>query len=102
MQSAREALHLAAGIFEIPFDDLLQSTRVLGVAVQELGRSDVIRQRSPLSVAMVEALESHLNDENADAKERVLAGAGFFVLFCRTHVGDTAKSTTEHGHGEGP
>ena len=82
-------------MFEVFIGDFLGSTRVRGIAVQELGRRDVFRQRSPFTVAMVEALEAVVENADADARERVLAGASLFVLFCRTRVGDTAKSAIE-------
>lgn len=95
LQSAREALHLAGTLLEVPFRHLLESSRLRGIAFQELGRKAVLRQRSPLTASMVMDLELLVASTAADRSKRIIAGTALFILFGRARVGDIARATME-------
>ena len=93
-QAAREALNLTAAMFEIADKSFGSSARIRGVAVRELERKQVTKQRAPLTVPMVSTLED-LFFRTDEGVKRILIGNLLFILFARARVGDMAKSDFE-------
>ena len=92
----RQALHFLGGLFGMDLTAIKASTRLTGLTVALLMTRGAIRQRSPLSVPMVIALEKLvLRDDGAGSFEALVAGAALFALYSRARVGDLAKCTVE-------
>ena len=72
---------------------MLSSQRLKGAALTNLRRRPLLRQRAPLSVAMVVALERSALEK--DDRDSILSSAILFTLFSRTRVGDMRRSNVE-------
>ena len=90
----RETINWMGGLFSFDVAATASSARVRGQAVRLLRTRGVLRQRDPLTVSMVEALEKVIH-EDADDYETVVAGSALFILYARARVGDVARSMVE-------
>ena len=92
----REAVNFLQGVFEIDVSNIRLSSRVMGMAVQLLRSKTETKQRRPLTVPMVVALEmaviksSDLLDVNL-----MIAGAALLGVFGRVRVGDMRRCAVE-------
>ena len=77
-QTLREALAFMHGVFELDVAGL-DSSRVKGAVIKVLDRRGMLRQRTPLFVPMVRALEKAAAD--AHHPDGLLAGSLCFALF---------------------
>ena len=90
----REAIHLACALLGVPFEEIRLSKRISGIAVLNASRQRARRQRAPLTVPMVAALEAAAMGP-PQARDTVLAGTLLFALFGRVRIGDLVRSNTE-------
>ena len=91
-QALREAVHFLCGTLRVPVEDISKSPRVQGLCCKLLRTRAAVRQRTPLSVKMVQALEKTLVSGAAEgAPSAILAGGLLFTLFSRARVGDMRK-----------
>lgn len=93
-QALTQAMNFAGGLLGFDVRAATSSPRVKGLVVRLAKTRAVRRQRAPLTVPMVAALEelacSGRHDEDA-----TLAGAALFGLYARARVGDLRRSQTE-------
>ena len=76
----------------VPVADVVASRRVVGSALLSLERKKLLRQRAPLSVSMVLALECLAC---APSRDDILAGLLLLSVFGRLSVGDMLQIDTE-------
>jgi len=93
-QACREAMGFITGTSECDLASTLGSQRLRGSALLSLRRRGLLRQRRPLTVDMVVALEKRVF-EQPDEPDSLLAGSILFAIFGRTRVGDLFRSSTE-------
>ena len=91
-QATREALNFLSGVFDVPLADVSASRRVAGSALLSLERKQLLRQRAPLTVSMIVALECLAR---ADTRDGILAGLLLFCVFGRLRVGDMVQIDCE-------
>ena len=92
----RQALHFLGGLFAVDLAAIKASTRLHGLTVAALRTRGEVRQRCPLSVPMVIALEQLvLRDDGAGRFEALVAGAALFALYSRARIGDLSKCAIE-------
>jgi hypothetical protein len=89
-----QAINFAGGLFKFDVAAAAGSSRVRGLVVRLLKTRQPLRQRAPLSVAMVAFLENLACDTEEDL-EGVLAGAALFCLYARARVGDLRRSPVD-------
>ena len=92
--SLSQAINFAGGILGFHVKEVATSSRVRGLVVRMLKTRPVLRQRDPLTVAMVRCLEG-LTIHSTDPFTKVFAGSVLFCLYGRARVGDLARSATE-------
>ena len=91
-----QAFLFVGGLFEIPLDVFLRSSRLRGLTVMNLRTRAEVRQSAPLKVRMVLALEACVvKDGGRGSPRALLAGASLFTLYARARVGDMARCTVE-------
>ena len=94
--SLREAMNFLSGVLSLDFSDLQASTRVRGMCCRLLRTRQAVRQRAPLSVKMVKALEDLLAREAAAGTvDAVLAASTLFAVYSRSRVGDLRRCSKE-------
>ena len=93
----RETVHWMGALFGFEVEATQKSSRVRGLSIRLLKTRGVLKQRDPLTVAMVTTLEEIATDADGfqDDFDIVIAGAALFVLYSRARVGDVARSATE-------
>ena len=92
--SLRQAINFAGGLLGFDVKETASSSRVRGLVVRMLKYRPVLRQRDPLTVAMVKHLECFVID-SVDPFFKVFAGSALFCLYGRARVGDLARSASE-------
>ena len=90
----RETINWMGGLFDFDVKATATSARVKGLAVRLQKTRDVLKQRDPLTVAMVAELEKATAEDEDDYVVGV-AGCALFTLYSRTRVGDVARSPVE-------
>ena len=94
--SMRQAFHFLGGLFALPLEVFVGSSRLHGLSVMSLRTRTEVRQSLPLKVRMVMALEALvLKDDGAGAPNALAAGVSLFALFARARIGDLARCTVE-------
>ena len=92
----REAVNFFGGVFNVNVVPIHASSRLRGMAVKQLRTKKAARQRKPLSVQMVKALEQFLDKNSAEPVfESVIAGAALFAVYSRSRVGDLSRCATD-------
>jgi hypothetical protein len=89
-----QAINFAGGLFKFDVAAVAGSPRVRGLVVRLLKTRQPLRQRAPLTVAMVAFLENLSCDSEEDV-EGILAGAALFCLYARARVGDLRRSPVD-------
>jgi hypothetical protein len=89
-----QAINFAGGLFKFDVAAAASSPRVRGLVVRLLKTRRPLRQRAPLTVAMVSFLEN-LSCDAEDDVEGILAGAALFCLYARARVGDLRRSPVD-------
>ena len=94
-----EAINFFAGIFDIDALAIRRSSRINGLRCKLLRTRQGVRQRQPLTVEMVAALENLLAKEVVDglpaSVDAAHAGAVIFGIFARARVGDLRRCDVE-------
>ena len=81
-----------SGIFEVDVSVITKSQRVAGMAAQALRSRSAVRQRAPLTVAMMEKLEQAVLDDGGRGTEKsLIAGTVLFAVYGRLRIGDIRK-----------
>ena len=100
------SLNFIEGMFSIDLLAVRSSERVQGMCVKSMRTRGAVRQRRPLTVALVRTLEGILSsDGGRGGADGVLAGAALFAAYGRIRIGDLRRCTTEpvldtvEGHG---
>ena len=94
MAALREALNFVEGVFGIDLAGVRRSARVHGLSCKLLRTRAAIRQRAPLTVEMVRALEELLAAEaESGSPHAVVAGAILMCIYGRVRVGDARRCT---------
>ena len=94
--SLREALNFLGGVLSVDLTDMQKSTRIKGMCCRLQRSGHAVRQRDPLSKAMLEDLEILLaKGAEAGAVDSVLAATALFCVYARTRVGDLRKCINE-------
>lgn len=90
----RETVHWMGALFGFEVEATQKSSRVRGLSIRLLKTRGVLKQRDPLTVAMVTTLEEIATDADGfqDDFDIVIAGAALFVLYSRARVGDVARA----------
>ena len=92
----KEAANFIAGILSLDVEEMRTSSRVHGLTCKLLRTRAGVRQRMPLSVDMVRALEELLADEADEGTvDAVHCGVVLFGLFARARVGDLRRCDVE-------
>ena len=93
----RETVNWMGALFGFDVEAVHKSSRIRGLSIRLLKTRGVMKQRDPLTVAMVITLETvTINaDGGFNDDDVVIAGAALFVLYARARVGDVARSSTE-------
>ena len=95
-QALREALNFSGGILALDFSDLQKSMRVKGMCCRMLRTRQVARQRAPLTVPMVRALEELLAREaELGSRDAVVSASALFALYARGRIGDLRRCMQE-------
>jgi hypothetical protein len=89
-----QAINFAGGLFKFDVAAVAVSPRVRGLVVRLLKTRQPLRQRAPLTVAMVTFLENLSCDSDEDL-EGIFAGAALFCLYARARVGDLRRSPVD-------
>lgn len=89
-----QAINFAGGLFKFDVAAVAGSPRVRGLVVRLLKTRQPLRQRAPLTVAMVAFLEN-LSCDSEEDEEGILAGAALFCLYARARVGDLRRSPVD-------
>ena len=93
--SLREAVNFLQGVFNTDVSDITSSSRVLGMAVQLLRSKLETKQRRPLTVPMVTALETAVIKSDLTDPNLIVAGAALLGVFGRVRVGDMRRCAIE-------
>ena len=92
----REAVNFFGGTFNLNVSAISASGRIRGMSCKLLRTRGEVRQRKPLTVKMVIALEKVLADNAASANSDALhAGTALFAVFARARVGDLRRCSVE-------
>ena len=91
-----EAVNLIGGLFNADMANVRESGRIRGMTIRPLRSRQEVRQRRPLTVDMVMALEQIVLDSDGTSDERaIIAGAALFATFGRIRIGDMRKCSIE-------
>ena len=94
--SLKQAVNFLSGLFSIKVESIQRSTRVHGLSIAMLRTRAMVRQRSPLSVAMVRALERVVMEDAGKGEDNaIIAGIALFTLFARARIGDISRCPYE-------
>ena len=93
--SLREAVNFLQGVFSIDVKEITSSSRVMGMAVQLLRSKLETKQRRPLTVMMVTALETAVIKSDLKDPNLIVAGAALLGVFGRVRVGDMRRCAVE-------
>ena len=91
-----QALNFLKGLFDVEVSTVTKSSRIKGMNTTSLRTRQAVRQRRPLSVPMVLALEDIvMRDAGAGEPAALVAGAALFATFGRARIGDLRRCNAE-------